>query len=900
MTGVTGPKVIGSRLPRCGVWQARRVVRTRDDWATSVVLADGESGYLRAMSPSDAPALLAFHERQPRENLYRRFFSPKPTLTEAELQHFTEVDFVDRVALVLEIHGEFAAWASYEKWPGRDDADVAFMVDDVHRNKGIATLLLEHLAAIARSNGISRFTADVLADNRPMLGVFSRAGWPVSRHFDSGVVELEFPLTDTEQFVDSVESRERRADSRAVARLLLPRSVAVIGASDEPGSIGHEVWRSVATGAVSPRFPVNPRRSTVGGEQAYASVLDIDHDVWLAVIAVPAAALAAVIDQCIEKKVRGAVVLTAVDGTGVDMTAIVDRARRYGMRIIGPASMGIATGRMKGDTATPAPTGDAGAGGADGADGAEVPEVSVGVQAALVPVELPAGGIAISLQSGSLGASLLQLATQMSMGISWFVSLGDKSDVSGNDLLQFWEDDERTRVIAIYTESFGNPRKFARIARRVSRRRPIVAVRTGAAALGTASAALYQQAGLIEVPTVRAMLDTARVLACQPVPAGPRVAILSNSRSPGVLAAAALQQAGLEVVDAPVELDWRSDVDDYGPAVTAAVADPAIDIVLVMFAPPIMSARVPARAIDTAAAGAGKPVVAVMLGRQDGPVCDGSAVPSFSFPEPAAAVLGHLVQYRRWLDTEAEATVGDLEGVDGGAVTELLAAAVADGHTTASIPDVEAMLRAYGVQVAGAELTDAVSLDEVVAVADRVGYPVSIKAGKRRAGRSAEAGIALDLPDGDAVRDAAAVMRASLGADAECITVQRMAPPGIDVRIRCTSDERLGAVVTVGLGGIMADAIGDQESRLAPVSRAAAENLVHSSRLAAALVSAGFDPAALVDTITRVSHLVFDHPSIDELDINPAIVSASGCWVVDAHVTLTASAPAESAMRRLV
>jgi len=863
------------------MWQARGVARTRDDWATSVVLADGETGYVRALTPADAPALLAFHERQPRENLYRRFFSPKPSLTESELRHFTEVDFVDRVALVLEVHGDFAAWASYERWPGRDDADVAFMVDDVHQGKGIATLLLEHLAAIARFNGIGRFTADVLADNRPMLGVFSRAGWPVQRHFDSGVVELEFPLGDTEQYVDSVEQRERRADSRSVARLLLPRSIAVIGASDEPGSIGNEVWRNVSNGAVQPCFPVNPRRDTVGGVRAHPTVGDIDHDVWLAVIATPAAVLEQVIDQCIEKRVRGAVVLTAVDGTGIDMAAIVDKARRYGMRIIGPASMGIATGRVQGD-----------------ADASL--DAPVGVQAALVPVDLPAGGVAISMQSGSLGASLLNLAAQMSMGLSWFVSLGDKSDVSGNDLLQFWEDDERTSVIAIYTESFGNPRKFARIARRVSRRRPIVAVRTGAAALGTAAEALYQQAGVIEVPTVRAMLDTARVLACQPVPAGPRVAILTNSRSPGVLAAAALQVVGLEVVDAPLPLDWRSDVDDYGPAVTAALADAGVDAVLVVHAPPIASARLPADAIDTAAAGATKPVVAVMLGRSDGPIRDGSRVPSFSFPEPAAVVIGHMAAYRRWLDTEAEAIVTDLAGVDAAAASAVIARAVGDGALIASLPDVQAVLGAYGVRVPTTEITDAASTTDIIAMADRVGYPVGLKAAHRRAGRSAEAGIALDLPDAGAVRDALAVMRASLGGDASCITVQQMVSPGVDVRIRCTTDPRLGAVITVGLGGILADAIGDEESRLAPVTRAAAANLVHSSRLGAALAGAGIDAEALVDTITRVSHLAFEHTSIDELDINPAIVSAAGCWVVDARLALTATTQPETAMRRLV
>ena len=496
---------------------------SREQWATSVVLADGETGYVRAMTTDDAPRLLAFHERQPRENLYRRFFSPKPTLTPAELLHFTDVDFVDRVALVLEIRGEFSAWASYERWPGRDDADVAFMVDDVHQGKGIATLLLEHLAAIARTNGIHRFTADVLADNRPMLRVFARAGWPVQRHFDSGVMELEFPLLDTELFVDSVEAREHRADSRAIARLLLPRSVAVIGASDVVGSIGHELWRSASAGSL-PAFAVNARHDTIDGRPAYRSVLDIDDDVWLAVIATPAHTLPEVIEQCIRKRVRGAVVVTAVDGTDVDIASLVEHARRNGMRVIGPASMGVAAGKSPGV----AP-----------------------LHAALVPVDLPPGHVAVSMQSGSLGASLLQLAAQMSIGLSWFVSLGDKCDVSGNDLLQFWEDDEHTRVIAIYTETFGNPRKFARIARRVGRRKPVVAVRTGTAAIGSAGNALYQQAGLIEVPTVRAMLDTARVLATQPTPLGPRVAVLTNSRSPGVLARAALEAAGLTVVDRP-------------------------------------------------------------------------------------------------------------------------------------------------------------------------------------------------------------------------------------------------------------------------------------------------------------------------------------------------------------
>ncbi|MGD9996817.1 MAG: GNAT family N-acetyltransferase [Ilumatobacteraceae bacterium] len=844
----------------------------RDQWATSVVLADGEVGYVRPMTVDDAPALLAFHERQPRENLYRRFFSPKPTLTPTELAHFTDVDFVDRVALVLEIRGEFCAWASYERWPGRDDADVAFLVDDAHRGQGIGTLLLEHLAAIAHSNGIQRFTADVLADNRPMLRVFAKAGWPVQRHFDSGVMELEFPLVDTDQYVDSVEQREHRADSRAVARLLLPRSIAVIGASDEVGSIGHELWRRVSAGTL-PAFAVNARHDTIGGRRAYRSILDIEEDVWLAVVATPAATLADVIDECIRKRVRGAVVVTATDGTDVDVPALVAHARRNGMRIIGPASMGIATGKQ--------------------------PGVSQ-IQAALAPVHLPPGRIAVSMQSGSLGASFLRLAGEMSVGLSWFVSLGEKSDVSGNDLMQFWEDDEHTGVIALYTESFGNPRKFARIARRVGRTRPIVAVRTGAAAIGSAGEALYQQAGLIEVPTVRALLDTARVLATQPVPAGPRVAVLTNARSPGVLARAALEAAGLTVVDPPVPLDWRSRNDDFGVAVAAAIASSDIDAILVVHAPPIASSHPPAAAIDSAASGSAKPVVAVMLGRGDGPVREGSAVPSFAFPETAAAVLGRMCRYRRWLDTEAEhAVIETMEGLDREEAGVILAAALERGDTVAGSVDAMAVLAAYGVHAPQTILTHDATADEIVSAAHALEFPVALKSLRRRPGRSAAAGVALDLHDEASVRDALTAMRASLGDDGRSIVVQRMVPPGVDVRIRCTTDGRLGPVVTIGLGGVHADAIGDESSRLAPVSPAGAANLVTSSRAGAALASAGIDTAPLVDAIVRIGRLVADHPEIAELDINPAVVGATGCEVVDVRITLGPGDHHDEPLRRL-
>ena len=453
-------------------------------WASHVVLGNGETVHVRPIRPDDAPALDAFHRRQSSDSIYRRYFSPKPVLTEAELEHFTNVDMVDRAALVVERHDELIAWASYERWAGRDDADAAFIVDDRHHGKGIATLLLEHLAALARSNGIDRFTAEVLADNRPMLAVFSRAGWPVERHFESGVVDLDFPLDETDEFLDSVERREQRADSRAMARA----AAAPVDRRRRRHATApaRSARRCGSTSWPPRRRPCSPSTRTTtsspgGGRGPVCGPCPPTSRSPSSPC--PPTQLAAVIEDAIVSRVRGLVIVTSIEGTTIDMPALVDRARRAGVRIIGPGSMGVAASR---------PT--------------------IGLQALLIPVHLPPGQVAISLQSGSLGASVLRLADEVDLGLSWFISLGDKSDVSGNDLLQFWEDDETTRVIAMYNESFGNPRKFARIARRVSRTRPIVAVRTGAAAIGPTEGALYQQAGVIEVPTVASLLDTARVL----------------------------------------------------------------------------------------------------------------------------------------------------------------------------------------------------------------------------------------------------------------------------------------------------------------------------------------------------------------------------------------------------
>jgi acyl-CoA synthetase (NDP forming) len=567
---------------------------------------------------------------------------------------------------------------------------------------------------------------------------------------------------------------------------------------------------------------------------------------------------------------RGAVIVTSIDGTDIDVPAMVTRARRNGLRIIGPSSMGIASPR---------------------------PETRL--QAALVDVALPAGGVAISMQSGSLGGSFLRKARDVDLGISWFVSLGDKSDISANDLLQFWEQDDNTTVIAMYTESFGNPRKFARIARRVSRTKPIVAVRTGAAATGEMGGALYQQAGLIEVPTVPALLETVRVMATQPALEGPHVAVVTNSRSPGTLARAALSSAGLLPVDGPLPLDWSATAADYPAALQAALASDAVDGVLVIYAPAVAEdVDAAARDIDAAAAGATKPVIAVLLGGADGPVVPGSPVPAFTFPEQAAAVLGRSHAYARWRRDEAEAPPEVARPVNPAAAQAIITDAVGDAMSEVEI-DLDTkrrLLEAYGIEMSRATESDP---DHAVLDAHTIGYPVAVKAVRRRPGRSARAGVALDLSTDDDVVEAIQVMRESLGDAAQDLIVQAMTAPGVDVRIRCEHDDRLGAIVSVGLGGAQADAIDDRTSRLAPVSPASAAAMLTETRLTAALDSAGFDSSALVDAVVAAAQLASDHPGIAALDLNPVIVSEDGAVVTDAVIRLLPHVAGDGPLRRL-
>jgi acyl-CoA synthetase (NDP forming)/RimJ/RimL family protein N-acetyltransferase len=852
-------------------------------WAAEVVLADGGPVHVRPVHPDDLERYEAFHLRQSHDSMYYRFFSARPKFSRRELERLVTVDMIDRATLVVFEGDEMIAVANYDRWPGRDDAEVAFLVDDGHHGRGVATMLLEHLASVARSNGIERFTAEVLADNRPMLSVFLKAGWPVQRAFDSGVIDLVFPLDTTPELIESIERREQLADARSLARLLFPRGVAVVGASDSPGSPGWALLRNLlASGFPGAVSPVNPYRDHVASVASFARVSDVPGPVDLALIAVPAEALAEVLADCAAKRVRGVVINSTIPVHNAQTVTpdLVRFARRHGMRLIGPASMGLlVTGAAPLHAHLARDRADRG------------------------PVGVRAGGVAISLQSGPLGASVLEMANRLEIGLSLFVSLGDKADVSGNDLLQYVEDDASTTVVAMYTESFGNPRKFARIARRVARRTPVVAVCAGGASDAPVTEALFRQAGVIPVPTVRDLLDTARVLATQPVPAGPRVQVITNAASPAVLALDALAREGLTAT--VTDVGWQATPHDFAEAVVAVEVNDTADAVMVIHAPPVArDVSAPAEVLDNLSEQVTLPMVVVLLGGDDGPLRPGSPLPVFTFPEPAAAVLGRgvrLGEWRRRYDDDLRAVA--LPVLDTPAARRVIDTALgarAEGTLLPVAATVE-LLDAAGVDVAPAR--GVTGLDDAIAAAQHLGFPVVLKAlGLRRRVRGSTAGVRLDVGDVDELARAWGQMLDVLGDRAMVeVLVQRQVPSGVEVRVAARVEPAVGPVVTVGLGGVHADAIGDAVHLLAPIGAASARDAVAQSRAAMALADAGVDADSLTQLVMRVGELMVTCDEVDTMILNPVIVSAEGAWVTDAavHVAPVQDRVSDLPVRRL-
>ena len=893
-----------------------------DRWEFDAVLSDGGTVHIRPIVPSDAEAVDGFHQRQSRETIYFRYFSPLPRLSARDLDRIVHVDYVTRMALVALLEGEIVGMASYDIWPDRNEAEVAFIVDDEHQGRGLATVLLEYLAVAARENGLDGLTATVLPSNRRMLGVFHDAGFQVSSVFDEGVIEVRLGIEPTEAGRRLIEERERRSEAASVSRLLAPGSIAVIGAGREPGGIGHEVFRNlVAGGFDGPVYPVNPAGGHVASVRAFQSVLKIPDRVDLAIVAVPAGGVLEVVEECGRKRVEGLVVFSA----GFDQlppgteAQIAERAHASGMRVIGPESMGVVN---------------------------TAPGVSL--LATFGRVAIRPGGVGFLTQSGTLGLAALEHARRLGVGFSAFVDVGSKIDVSGNDLLQYWADDEHTDVVALHLQSFGNPRKFTRIVRELARRKPVVAVRSGLSRPTEAARpvpgprwsvddltdpaidAMLAQNGVIRVDSPTELFDVARVLASQPVPAGRRVAVVSNARGASVLAVDACIAAGLETpppspstVDAlagrvperarlanPLELTWEAGPEAYGAAVRAVLDDDAFDAVIVLYAAPVepRPAEV-AEAVGEALTGT-TPVVATFLGAEPGDEVEGvhPGVPVFRFPSEGARTLGRLVTYGDWLARPPGALPSAEElGLDVGSVRERVAAeldADPDGRVLAR-EEASTLLSRAGLPVC--ETVVVTGPDEAAAAAARIGYPVVLKAsGVVRYHRGEVGGVALDLHDEQALRGAHRRMAAGLGEAMATALVQRAAPPGADVLVAGHQHPTFGGVVCLGLGGAAASANTNLPVRVLPLSDLDAHDLVDASTVAGLLD--GEDPAsapgavrgALVELLVRLAALLEEVPELAGVVGNPVIVGPSGASITDAWVRVAPyRLPTGPAVRRL-
>ncbi len=897
------------------------MVEAAHNYATDALLRDGSSIHLRAIRPDDKQRLLDLFYRLSPQSVYFRFFRTKKQLTDEELRYFTELDLARDVALVAtrqEEHEEhIIAVGRYMGLPehsgARTRAEVAFAVADVYQGHGIGTLLLDHLAAIARLNGITEFEADVLGENNRMMGVFESSGFQIQRSINAGVFHVSFPTEETDQVRDLSTQREDMAASQSVRAFFHPQSVAVIGASPRPGTIGHTLLTNMQrAGFAGPIYPVHPRVEQLEGLPVFPTISAIDRPVDLAIIAVPAPAVEAVVADCARAGVRGVVVISSgfaeasEDGRRAEQQ-LRDVVRGSGMRMVGPNCMGLLN-----------------------------TDPAVSLNGTFAPVWPPAGNIGMLSQSGALGLAILDYVHTLNVGISTFISVGNKADVSGNDLLAYWADDPHTDVIVLYLESFGNPRKFARLAPEVARQKPIVAVKSGRSAAGTRAAsshsaalanldvavdALFAQAGVIRTTTLEELFDVAALLATQPIPHGPRVGVVTNAGGPGILLADACDAHGLTLPELdlatqealraflptqaslanPVDMIASATPEHYTRTIEVVGADPHIDAVVVIYIPLFVTH--PEAVAQAIAQGAGtvpphKPVLTVFISSRGAPAALSAgprgALPAYSFPENAAQALAAAVRYGQWRQ-RPRGTPFTLSPFAHTAIRAVLDRVLADATESLWLEpdDLVTVLRAVGIECAASEQT---TPEEAVATAERLGYPLVAKAiSPDVLHKSDVGGVIMGLHTAEAVATAVATLverMQQVGARLDGILLQREVPDGLEALVGVTTDPTFGPLVVCGLGGTLVEILHDVAFRLSPVSDVdAAEMLttLRSSRLLDGYRGAPpGDREALVSVILRVSSLVESMPELRELDLNPVKVlpPGEGAIVVDGRIRI--------------
>jgi acyl-CoA synthetase (NDP forming)/GNAT superfamily N-acetyltransferase len=881
---------------------------------TYALLTDGTTIEIRPARPDDFEAVRDMHARMSPENLYMRFFGVSRVAAEQEARRVCREPAPDRAALLAILEGRVIGCISYQVI-GEESAEVGMAVADDMHSRGIGTLLLEHLISLARLQGIRTFVAETLAENAPMLDVFAHAGLRPHRTLADGVYELSFPLpggevdTGTGAYREAVAERERSADVASLRHVLTPASVAVIGVSRRPGSVGRAILENIIDAGFSGRvYAVNPRAGElradeVGGVPWMPSAAALPEPVDLAVIAAPAAAVAGIADDCGQQGVK-ALVVTA---SGLDAAAraeLLAICRRHGMRLVGPTSFGVAN-------------------------------TTCSLDATFSAHHPRPGRAGLALQSGGVGIVLLEHLSRLGVGISSFVSLGDKDDVSGNDMLLWWESDEATKLAVLYLDSFGNPRKFARTARTVGRAMPVLTVDVGRSEAGQRLAArraaaaatpqltrqaLFEQAGVIATANLGDLLDTTTLLAAQPVPAGRRVGVVANTRGGGVLAADACGDVGLKV--ATLAKDTQRALRELLPAVAAVTgpvdttsavrpgqfrrclelvgADPGVDAVLAVTATTATSDLVP----EVCAARLPVPVAAAIMDQTEavrllpGPGGDSPAVPAYAYPESAARALGHAACYGTWRATPP-GVVPELDGLRQDRAGELVDSFLAGKPWGGWLPRRQAveLLGCYGVP-----LLDSVTVtteDDAAAAADRFGTPVALRAdvpGRVRGSRTS--GVRLDLHGADEVRRGFGSLREAFGDRLAGVIVQPMIPDGVEVSITVLEERVFGPLVLFGIDGT-AGVLPDRAARLAPLAESDADALIRSVRAAPLLLGHPDGLTSLQNLLLRVSQLPDHLPQVAEVELSPVVVRPDGALAVDGQVRIQPAQPADAYLRRL-
>ncbi|MET7531923.1 bifunctional acetate--CoA ligase family protein/GNAT family N-acetyltransferase [Streptomyces goshikiensis] len=923
-------------------------------WEADVVLRDGGTARIRPITTEDADRLVSFYEQVSDESKYYRFFAPYPRLSARDVHRFTHHDYVDRVGLAATIGGEFIGTVRYDRIDatGRpasapaDEAEVAFLVQDAHQGRGVASALLEHIGAVARERGIRGFAAEVLPANTKMIKVFTDAGYQQKRSFEDGSVHLTLDLEPTAESLAVQRAREQRAEARSVQRLLAPGSVAVVGVSRSGGGVGASVLRNLRdSGFHGHLYAVNEAVSTdlLDGVRAYRAVADIGAPVDLAVIAVPAERVPEAVAACGDHGVQGLVVLSAGYGESGPQGAarqreLLRQVRSYGMRLIGPNAFGVIN---------------------------TAPDVEL--NASLAPAPAPARGrIGLFTQSGAIGIALLSALVRRGAGLSSFVSAGNRADVSGNDILQYWYEDEATDVALLYLETLGNPRKFSRLARRTAAVKPVVVAKggrhtpAGHVVPGTrlsddTVSALLRQAGVIRVDTVTELVDVGLLLAGQPLPAGPRVAILGNSESLGVIAYDACLTERLRP-SAPLDLTTDASPEDFRAALGSALAADTNDAVIVTAIPGVSEHALAADLADALRAAVaehpGKPVAVVhvelgalaaalspdslplgpaawgfapapapatsagapepaapapatapesapLVPREQPAEAEGDAgrqacrIPTYPAAERAVRAVAEAVRYGQWRRANAEpGQVPAYEDIDeSGAAAQLarlLTGVAAADVLTLDDTDAHALLGRYGIRVV--RTLPAPTPDAAAGAARALGYPVALKTTAPHLRHRADlGGVRLDLTTEEELRRAYDELTETHGKPAELLpVVQAMVPRGVDTVVRSVIDAAAGAVLSFGLAGVASELLGDTAHRLVPAADRDVAALIRSIRTAPLLFGwRGSDPVdtpALEELLLRLSRLVDDHPEVVGVSLEPVVVATGGLSVLSATV----------------